>query len=221
MMITNKSLLPYIHEIKILKTQTGIYNLPYLKYTFDNSGRLIDSKVNCSSIFLTKSHTKEELELKFTELILQNHKELLLAIMEGVDNGRSYYNVIQNDYPWVNDGADALGIRSFTTRLNQWLYYLKGKRQITFDKIVVSYDLYKILEFRSYNTDLNISFNKNIPKSKIIFLSSQIDTGCPCYITDGELNDIIIENEDTYAVVDLLSLIDVRDQKINKIFGED
>jgi len=204
-------MLPYLNEIKIeesKKNPNGLYKLSYIKYE-DNT-----IKVYTTNVHLIQTHTLIELEKKFVELVLQNKPtEFLLSTIEGNDNGRIYYDVIQQDYPFKNSETET---RRFVTRLLMWSNYLSTKNRILLNKIIVNKELYKILKDQ-IGDNLKIYFNKNIPKNKIIYLNNQADQGSISYLTDGELNDIIFQNENTYAVVDLVSRSDIRGKKIDSI----
>lgn len=240
-------MLPYLSEIQITKEKknsSNNYSLPFIRYEEDKSEDINPSegysvaslpfnfkmnpwggsssmkslsvKVHNFNFSLKKEHTLKELELNFVKIALTNQQQHIFSIIENNISDQLFFDIIQDDYCF--QGSEVL-IRKFITRIMAWSNYLHSTNRVPFKKLVVHPNLFKIiLDFENVINGIDIYYNSNLPKNKIVYLNDSQDHG-PCqYVTDGELNDIILANSNLLATIDLLSLSDIREQKINKIF---
>lgn len=215
-------MLSYLPELIIKDEKVNnqhAYSIPFFEMVesvdSSNGWRTLSPVFKSNKFTLVKNHTVNELEKKFSEIVLDLKEDYCINKIESNALKGDFFDVINNKY-----NLDDVQIL-LPKRIIIWSNYLHSKMRIEFRNLIVHPDLYDLIQVQlEVNSQSRISLYKNqhLPKEKIVFLSNKKDNGCFTYVCDDDFNDIILSNNNMVSIVSLISIEDIRNQKIDKLF---
>jgi hypothetical protein len=204
-------MLPYVYNFPNLKKTKSTCLFSYLKeHVIKKEGEFdeISIKIETKNITLTKLNTKDELELKFIELI---KNECNRNFLDQIIKNNAYYDIINNKVDWVKFG------QTFTILVN----YISNKMRRQPNIVIWNNenDIDNSVKFMS-NIQIKRFVNNNLKNNEIVFgylpKTDSVEAGM-VYVVNDNFNDLILLNEGRFYLLDLISLEDRRDQKIDFI----